>query len=65
MLGFETREFNVEVAVQSFVICREQFDTKRWLGSKLQTLYRKSVALNLSKIYGRQGYIDQICEEGR
>ena len=50
MLGFETRELNVEVAVQSFVICREQFDTKRWLGSKLQTLYRKSVALNLSKL---------------
>ena len=50
MLGFETRELNVEVAVQSFVICREQFDTKRWLGSKLQTLYRKSVALDLSKI---------------
>ena len=50
MLGFETRELNVEVAVQSFVICREQFDTKRWLGSKLQTLYRKSDALNLSKL---------------
>ena len=50
MLGFETRELNVEVAVQSFEICREQFDTKRWLGSKLQTLYRKSVALDLSKI---------------